>query len=442
MLFTEIIPIILSIILPFWWLWLFFILAIIIPPFWLVYVQTHYARSIQWIFLEIRIPREIRRSPRSMEQIFVTIHAIRNSYTTFEDKWWIGEIPQWFSFEITSFGSEIHFYMRIPRRHRNILEAALYAQYPDIEIDEMPEDYMNRFPATYTDLAKTGYELFGNELLLVAPDAYPIKTYVDFEDPDEERTLDPIAMLLEYLAKMRPLENITIQILVRPKTDESWIKEGEKLVEEIRKKVYAAPVISTEEMGQRYPVPTPGDIELFRRVSRNISKSGFDVVIRYLYFAPQNIFEVNLGQRGVISTFNQYMGEAARKSTVYPGGPWNRFRHNYGAWTHASAWIFPYIFPKKRSLARKHLIWLYYRNRTMYGAGFAVNVVQSEWFHFGFERAKTIALNTEELATIIHMPTFLVQTGPIIRSVPARKIGPPAGLPIYGETRPPREKEE
>ena len=441
--FNQIIPTAGSIFFHYWWLLLFFVLTLLAPSFWLVYVQSAYAAGIQWALLEIKIPREIRRSPRSMEQVFITIHAIRNTWTTIEDKWWIGEIPQWFSFEIGSFGGEIHLFMRIPRRHRNILEAAMYAQYPDVEMEEVSDDYLNRFPRTYDELSKAGYELFGNELLLVAPDAYPIRTYIDFENPDEERTLDPIAMLLEYLTKMRFQENIAIQILVRPKNDESWRKDGEALIAQIKEKMTMAAAIPAEgNEGPTFPVASPVEYELLRRIDRSISKPGFDVIIRYLYFAPKNIFEANLGQRGVISVFNQYMGEAVTKSITHPGGPWNRFRHNYGAWTYASAWFFPYVFPQKRTIARKRRIWSYFRARRMYDGGFAVKIVQSEWFHFGFERSKTITLNSEELATIMHMPTYLVQTGPLIKQVPARKVGPPAGLPIYGETAPPREKED
>ena len=62
-------------------------------------------------------------------------------------------------------------------------------------------------------------------------------------------------------------------------------------------------------------------------------------------------------------------------------------------------------------------------------------LLESKWYHFGFgaRESSKMVLNTEELATIFHPPTIAVQTGPLIKRVEARKVGPPAGLPIYGE---------
>ena len=44
-------------------------------------------------------------------------------------------------------------------------------------------------------------------------------------------------------------------------------------------------------------------------------------------------------------------------------------------------------------------------------------------------------MNTEELATIFHVPTIAVLTQPLMERVESRKIGPPAGLPIFQEER-------
>ena len=69
-------------------------------------------------------------------------------------------------------------------------------------------------------------------------------------------------------------------------------------------------------------------------------------------------------------------------------------------------------------------------NETRTGA-----LLTAQWYHLGFaaRAASKMVLNAEELATIYHPPTTLVQTGPLIKRVEARKVGPPAGLLIYGE---------
>ena len=71
----------------------------------------------------------------------------------------------------------------------------------------------------------------------------------------------------------------------------------------------------------------------------------------------------------------------------------------------------------------------------MYQETFGMTVLDMKLFNWGWRprRFSNMVLNTEELATIYHPPTYIVLTGPLIKRVEARKTGPPAGLPIYGE---------
>ncbi|MDP3784798.1 MAG: hypothetical protein Q8R12_01845, partial [bacterium] len=46
---------------------------------------------------------------------------------------------------------------------------------------------------------------------------------------------------------------------------------------------------------------------------------------------------------------------------------------------------------------------------------------------------KISLLNTEELATLWHLPTAAVITQPILQRIEAKKMGPPPGLPIFKE---------
>ena len=71
-------------------------------------------------------------------------------------------------------------------------------------------------------------------------------------------------------------------------------------------------------------------------------------------------------------------------------------------------------------------MWKKYRERHMPLASFFTHLTTS----------KTIApsvfvLNTEELATVYHYPSNLVLTGPVIKRVESKKVGAPAGLPIF-----------
>lgn len=360
-----------------------------------------------------------------MEQVFMGIHALYNAWSSFKEHWWDGEITLWFSCEVVSFGGEIHFYMRIPEKHRNMIEAALYSQYPDIGITQLSDDYVTRLPPTHKELEASGYKLFGNELRLEKPDAYPIKTYLEFETMEEEKQLDPISALLEVLSKIKPQEVIWLQILIRP-TDNSWKKRGEDLIKKLKEETGRTQVETAA--GKLVMIErSPGELEVLKAIERNIAKPGFETLIRYLYMATAEVFDSNFGQRGVYSALNQYASESL-----------NRFKHNVKAWTRANIWFWPHIFPAKRVMARKERIYAAYRARKMYedpAAPLTSKVQNIKAFHWGIKAQEVgkMVLNTEELATIFHPPTVAVLTGPLIKHVEARKVGPPAGLSIYGE---------
>ena len=149
-------------ILSFWWLWLFLVFSFLAKELWLAYVQEYYKRAMRWTMLEVRVPRELRRSPRAMEQIFSSIHGLRNTPSNPKEEWWDGEVTMWFSCEVVSFGGELHFYLKVPEKHRNLIEAAFYAQYPDVDISEVSEDYIRRLPQSYPKLQKHIYYFFSS----------------------------------------------------------------------------------------------------------------------------------------------------------------------------------------------------------------------------------------------------------------------------------------
>lgn len=410
-----------TLILSLWWLWLFFVLVLLSYSLWMAYAQDYYKKAIRWTILEMRVPRELRKSPRAMEQIFMSLHAMRNSPGQWRDRYWDGETTRWFSCEVVSFGGEIHFYLRVPAGNKNMVQAAFYAHYPDIELTEIGEDYIHRFPTKAKEVEALGYTLFGNELILAKPDAYPIRTFYDFEAIEEEQQLDPVATLLETLNKIGPEENVMIQILIRS-TDDSWKKEAEKVVNDLKEKVKTEYTTATGKV--TFTERTPGEMEVMKAIQRNIGKPGFDTVIRYLYIAKKEVFTVNFARRGVFSAFNQYASESL-----------NKFKHNVKAWTTSSLWDPPYVFPKQRVKNRKDRIYENYRRRWLHEDSFTGKLLQMKFADWGFsgQRAEThYVLNVEELATLYHPPTNIVLTGPLIKRVEAKKAGPPAGLPIYG----------
>lgn len=427
--FEFIIPWMLSL----WWLYIFIGFVFLAPYTWLTYVQTYFKRSIKWTLLEIRVPREHTRPPRSMEQVFMAMHAVRNSASDVQENWWDGEIPMWFSCEAVSFGGDVHLYIRTPEVRRNHIEAALYANYPDIEITAV-EDYIHRLPPHFDDLTQAGYRMFGNELVLKNKDVYPIMTYEDFEANVKEKEVDPVGALLETLLRLKPEENLWMQILVRPKVEQTvgfknenqisnWHEEGEKEINSIKEATGKRRMYSPQ-FGEFIMIDrSPGDVEMMKAIDRNIAKPAFNCIIRYLYIAKREVFSSSFGRRSILMAMNQYASET-----------YNRFSHNTAAWTLAKMWYWPYIFPKRRARARSIFIYENYRKRAFYGETFFSDLLNFQIYNFGFKQKKrtNVSLNTEELATIYHLPTGSVVTGHMIKRSEAKKRGPPAGLPIFG----------
>jgi len=80
---------------------------------WWVQWEVFYA-DIGWTMLEIVPPGEIEKPVRAMEDIFTTIWAVYDN-GNWRETWCQGQLPAgpyWFSFEITSKASELHFYLR------------------------------------------------------------------------------------------------------------------------------------------------------------------------------------------------------------------------------------------------------------------------------------------------------------------------------------------
>jgi len=414
-----------------WWLWSLPILFLVARSLWLAYVREWYRRHLVWSMFELKIPREILRSPRAMEQVLASIFALINAPGNIKETWWDGEVTKWSSLELVSFGGEIRFFMRATKDNWPMVQAALYSHYPDLELVEIreSEDYIHRMPPTADEVLKIPRRLFGSESILDPnkSDVYPIRTYVDFEESEEDFRLDPFATLLEVLGKCSPQEELWLQILIRPIVGDWWKKEGEAEIEKIKER-NTQRFVSTEfgESTMTRLYPGFGDAELIKAIDKKIAKPAFETVLRYLYITTPEAYNSNFARRGVSIALNQHASKA-----------FNEFNYNKGAATRVDYHFgkIPPLFPKRRYLARQRKIYRHYRERYIYPHTFAENILELKGFHFGIWgwKSSRMVLNTEELATIYHLPTKPVMSAQLIHKVEARKMGPPMGLAIYGE---------
>lgn len=407
----ESISLIKDLIMQFWWTITPVVLFLILLYLWMYYIQLHYEANKSWVLLEIKLPREVLKTPKAMEQVFAALHGVRSELNLIE-KYIDGETQERFSFEIVGINGATHFYIRTNSKFRNLLEAQIYAQYPEAEINEVGE-YTSAIPP---DIPNKEYDIWGTELILVKQDAYPIKTYVQFEDPKEEKRIDPLSSCTELLSKLEQGAQIWIQFIVSPASFD-WHKEGEALVSKIlgKKEVKpkgmfgdigetmkplfslkidaSPPQVQRSEPASKMMYLSPGERETVEAIEKNISKFGFSATIRILYIARHEVF-TKANVAGILGTFRQFGASHL-----------NSFKPNSNKTPSVD-----YLFKKTRNFARKRSLFRNYKIRKL--------------------DLHPFILNTEELATIYHFPGKMVAPAPFMQRVEAKKGEPPSGLPM------------
>ncbi len=404
-----------------WWFWLFFIILEILKPM-VLYVQQQKFKAKEtapekYVLFEIRIPRELEKSAKSMEHVFQTLHGLGNAPGDWRGKWIDGEVPLWFSLEIVSIGGEIHFYLRMPKKHANLTEVAFFSQYSDVEITEV-KDYMRDLPATTAELYALGMDMWGTEFILAKEGAYPIKTYPMFETGTSERQIDPLSAFLETLAKLKQGETAIVQILISP-ADKSWSKKYEEILAKLR----TPEMVDTGGESKSPLAHTAKKTEIINAVENKLTKPAFNAVVRLSYMSPGTILKEGSGfaRGGITGAFNQYSAPNL-----------NAFKGNSGTATKADKWKFPYTSVNKRLEYRKQRFLHNVRDRVNPPETYAARLFSSYLSDMNFATV-SYELATDELATIFHPAPTGVLTAPHMRRVESKKAGPPAGLDIFGE---------
>jgi hypothetical protein len=172
----------------------------------------------------------------------------------------------------------------------------------------------------------------------------------------------------------------------------------------IEENVFQVPQAEKKDEKQEFNVQklTPGQRDILEQVENKISKLGFKADVRFLYVARKELFN-RARVTSVIGMFKQ----------LYANNM-NSFKPNPKTESLAKGILYQ-VFPsnkgffwKWQELRRKIRIYRKYRERT-----FIKDVV---------------LLNTEELATLWHLPGIGLRA-PAFPRVEAKKGQPPAGLP-------------
>jgi hypothetical protein len=391
---------------------------------WMRYRRAQYLAKQEPVLLEIKVPKEVSKSPAAMEMVLNALYATGGEGNVVE-KYWDGGVRPWFSLELVSLEGQVKFFIWTWKGSVKSIQNNIYAQYPKTEVIEVP-DYTLAF--LYDPDAA---DLSGAEFILTKPDPYPIKTYIDYgldKDPKEEFKIDPIAPVLEYLGGLGKGEQAWIQIIVRAhkkedpksgsflsgfKSVEDVFDVGKKTKEyfektdkwkddvktEIKKIIDKRTLKGKSEDGKEGPIVfTDLEKTIVTALERSVTKLGFDAGIRALYLAEKEYF--NKSHKGALN------GVLAQYNTSHLNG----FKKVNG-----TSFDYPIQDPFNTRLPKmKRKIFEAYRLRG--------------YFHPPYKR-KPFVLNTEELATIFHFPGGVVET-PTFGRIESQKAEPPMNLPI------------
>lgn len=380
--------------------WLPVLLLITFYKLWIKYKRKMFILNQEMVLLEVFLPAEIKRSPKAMEQVFSAIH------TGPQENTWVsrqiqGKVRPWWSFEIASIDGNVHFYIWTRAFFRNTVEAAIYGQYPEVEIHEAKEDY-----SRLVQLIPGKTKMWACDFLLDEIDAYPIKTYIDYgldkEGIKDEEKVDPIASFLEFFSSIGKGEQLWLQIIIQQtKGDDrintnypNWKKDAIKEVEKLRAETIPKNV---PEGDIAFPNPTKGQSEKMAAIERSINKHGFNTGIRGIYIARDDVFQAH-NIPGLITSVKHYSSNDLNgfypdrvTDFIYPWQDYKGIREAYEG--------------RKKLEA--------YRKRS--------------WFHPPY-RYKPYVLNTEELATIYHFPGSVAQA-PGLQRITSKRSDAPPNLP-------------
>lgn len=391
---------------------------------WLNYVAGGWASKRKYVYLAVDVPKDTEQTPSGMEAIFNQLAGAHGTMTEWE-KFWEGVFQESFSCEIVSIDGYVQYIIRAPKDQRDLVEAAIYAQYPDAEISEV-RDYATDVPMNWPN---EDWDFFATEYLLAKPDAYPIRTYREFEDKVRGELIDPMSAMLEIMSKIGKGEQIWYQVIVKPIVDPDWVPAAQAEIDRVVEKegtggekagilrgIANLPVrliqaitdaVFPDTVGEGFEVRggprtnvmslTPGERTNVEEMERKITKLAYKCRIRIVYLAKKNVFNKARGVGPVVGAIKQFND-----------GTKNYLKVGKKSWTKAN-----YAFKKARVYGRQNSFIRAYAGRDM-GAGEAVG---------GF------VLNSEELATIYHFPMASVKA-PMVKRTASRKSEPPPTLPI------------
>lgn len=449
---------------------------------WLEYVRKLKISEAKWTMIEIKIPKEVFKSPAAIEVILNSLYGdtkpplftkgIDTKWSTLITdfgKWysamWLGVWPLWWSLEIASIEGNIYFFIRCEPKSREGIENLIYAQFPQAEVTEV-DDYTKYVPPFKMG---NGWDLRGCEYKLkeeFAPNpddkdkkipinALPIKTYVDYGlneafNLEENQKIDPIVPLLQVLGSLGQGEQAWIQFVLQgswahfdnPDKDKkkdkpfvTWQDVGRYWVDQVILKPWRGQLIKKEKTDPNDPLKKIDDSTYntgfkdapekekprLEATERKLTKYGYDTGIRVVYLGKGSNFKKDkLGE--IKNAFKQFNAPNLNSFDAYTGTD--------------DGFDYPWQDYKdlKKITNREKMFKRYVKREFFYppemGATVAIKkFADKPLVNATLGKTQTSVLSTEELATLFHFPGSVAETSALGR-IDAQKAEPPANLPI------------
>ncbi len=327
---------------------------------------------LEAVLLTLEIPRANDKKELAAEQMLAALHGMLKSRKELRAS---GTMQEHISLEIAAIDQRIRFYIWTPKHLQAFVEGQIYAQYPTVQIHELDaeHDYARRNLEQQVTLV--------SEINLIDNETIPIKTFPSFE-------VDPLAAITGTLAKLDAGEELWIQMMARPISDD-WHKKGSKMVARIQNGGGLSGGKALGYVGQAFgalgkpPEEGKSGADVSERDKTRIKaiqdkgiKLGYQTKIRIVY-AGHDHNVAKLRMQAMVGTFKQF-------NTTNLNG----FQQKYAS-------------PDRNKIAE-------------YAARFFID--------------KGFILNIEELASLFHLPHTSVETPNIVWAT-SKTAEPPATLP-------------
>ena len=329
-------------------------------------------------------------APPQLQQIQEKIGVAETFFSTIAGlpaekgfKSWLLGRKDVFSLEIVVSEGKINFYLAMPAHLQQYVEEQLQAQFPNAFIEDVGD---------YNIFTPKGF-VAGKNLVFGKNYIFPIKTYKKFES-------DPLNSITNALSKIDEKDGAAIQIVIRSARKEwhnlgvkvaSKMHQGKK-VEDAMKEVqggffHALKLFAKDAKGSKPEQATeqyrlsPMEEEVVKALEEKSSKAGVDANIR-LVVASENQSKMDQYLNNLVNAFTQY--------NVY-----------------------------------------------QYGNGFNVadrplKKLINDFIYRIFDDGRRMVFNTEELASLYHLPIPLINETPNINWLESRKAPAPLNMPREG----------